>query len=202
MTISDTPKRRRGEHLVKKVLETTLEEIAQVGFDKLSIERVAVRAGVNKTTIWRRWPTTEALAMSALAQASDRAGLADTGSLRGDLIEHLRRMREVCRSPAMLSLLRLRFRPALDSALGIALAKRISQADEAWLVYFERAQARNELPQGLDAKELRDIVLGSGQYLIATRHLDLSDRTIEFLVDSFLYGAARPTSGTGGGRII
>ena len=190
MTIAGTPKRRRGAPLVSKILGATLVEIARVGFDELSIEQVAVRAGVNKTTIWRRWPTAEALAMSALAQASDRAELPDTGSLRGDLIEHLRRIREVCRSPAMLSLLRLRFRPALDGVLGVALAERISQADDAWLIYFERAQARNELPRSRDARELRDIVLGSAQYLIATRDSELNDHTIELLVDSFLYGAA------------
>jgi AcrR family transcriptional regulator len=191
MTPSSAPKRRRGEPLVKRIIEATLEEIARVGFDKLSLEQVAARAGVNKTTIWRRWPTAEALALSALAQASDRAQLPDTGSLHGDLIAHLRRTREVCRSPAMLSLLRLKFRSSLDGTLGAMLAERIKEADEDCLVYFERAYARNEIPEKWDARELRDIVLGSGQYLIATRNSELSDHTIERLVDSFLYGVVR-----------
>ena len=51
------PVQVRGPRLVEKVLQVTLEEVGRVGFAALSVETVAALAGVNKTTIYRRWPT-------------------------------------------------------------------------------------------------------------------------------------------------
>ena len=57
---SAPPKARvggRSARIVARVLETTLEVLGHEGFGRLRIEDVASRAGVNKTTIYRRWPT-------------------------------------------------------------------------------------------------------------------------------------------------
>jgi AcrR family transcriptional regulator len=47
--------------VVRGVMEATLAELALTGYGALRIEDVAVRAGVNKTTVYRRWPTKEEL---------------------------------------------------------------------------------------------------------------------------------------------
>jgi AcrR family transcriptional regulator len=68
------------------VLAATFEELADVGYGEFSIERVAERAGVNKTTVYRRWENKENLILEAmLDRADDRVAVADTGSLRSDL---------------------------------------------------------------------------------------------------------------------
>ena len=51
----------RGAPVVHAVLEATLDELGLVGYGALSVEQVATRAGVNKTTVYRRWPTKAAL---------------------------------------------------------------------------------------------------------------------------------------------
>jgi AcrR family transcriptional regulator len=193
----ETPKtrKRRGEPLVAKILEATLSELARVGYDNLSIEEVAARAGVNKTTIYRRWPTPEALAVSAFESGSDQGHLSDTGSLRGDLLDYLRRYREVCRSPAMLSMVRMHFSGASTSSTLAALIKeRTEKGTCDSLVLFQRAVERGELPNGTDIELVRDLVLGSAEHLIIFRHERCSDKKIEQIVDLMLLGAT-----TGGG---
>ena len=74
---------QRGE----EILQATLEQLAVVGFRALSIEEVAARAGVNKTTVYRRWPTKISLVRAAMESLADSSLVQpDTGSLRGDLL--------------------------------------------------------------------------------------------------------------------
>ena len=79
--------RPRGQPIERAILAATLSELAAVGLDGLSVPRVAAAAGVNKTTVYRRWPTREALVAAALQAALHETAeaIGDTGSLRGDL---------------------------------------------------------------------------------------------------------------------
>lgn len=187
-------RRRRGTPVITRVLEAALDEIARVGAESLSVERVAARAEVNRTSIWRRWPTPEMLALSAIDHASDTAGLPNTGSLRGDLIEYLQRLREVCRSSAMRSLLQLRIRGTDESLLGRALHARFTAADQEALSMYCRAVERGELPVAADLPLLRDVVFGAAQYIILQGDRELDDDTIDRLVTSFLDGAVPSSS--------
>ncbi|MFC0540157.1 TetR/AcrR family transcriptional regulator [Kutzneria chonburiensis] len=80
--------RRRGEELEHALLTAAWAELLEVGFPKLTIENVAVRAGTSKPVIYRRWPTKAKLVIAALAHnlPLDESKI-DTGSLRGDLVE-------------------------------------------------------------------------------------------------------------------
>ena len=79
--------RPRGQPIERAILAATRSELAAVGLDGLSVPRVAAAAGVNKTTVYRRWPTREALVAAALQAALHETAeaMVDTGSLRGDL---------------------------------------------------------------------------------------------------------------------
>jgi AcrR family transcriptional regulator len=62
--------------------------LGEKGYGGLSIEAVALRSGVAKTTVYRRWPTRDELVADALDSRSDlNEPVPDTGSLRGDLKE-------------------------------------------------------------------------------------------------------------------
>jgi AcrR family transcriptional regulator len=77
----------RSQQVVEKVREATMAELARVGFPGLTIEGVAKAANVNRTTIYRRWPSKAALLLAVL---EPRLQLFDqdpaTGSLDGDLL--------------------------------------------------------------------------------------------------------------------
>jgi AcrR family transcriptional regulator len=82
--------RPRGPFVVDAVLDATMIELAVGGPDALSIDRVARRAEVNKTTIYRRWPTRDDLVVACLERVLQQVTeLPDTGSLRGDLLQLL-----------------------------------------------------------------------------------------------------------------
>jgi AcrR family transcriptional regulator len=84
--------RRRGEELNAAIFEATLAELAEVGYSRLAMERVAARAGASKMSLYRRWPNRAELLIAAL-QHQDREPepAPDTGSLRDDVLAFLRR---------------------------------------------------------------------------------------------------------------
>jgi AcrR family transcriptional regulator len=93
--------RRRGDALNAAIFQATLDELAEVGYAKLTMERVAERARTGKASLYRRWPSRMELAMDAVYHSlPDPDSPPDTGSLRGDLLALLRRNAELLAGPA------------------------------------------------------------------------------------------------------
>jgi len=77
----------RSARVREAVLSAVLHELNVNGYGALSVEAIASRAGVNKTTIYRRWPTLDDLLVDALTRWSEDAiPGADTGSIETDLL--------------------------------------------------------------------------------------------------------------------
>ncbi|SHG25775.1 TetR/AcrR family transcriptional regulator [Streptoalloteichus hindustanus] len=78
----------RGAKVCAAVLAATLDELAEVGYANLTVEAVAQRAGVHKTTVYRRWKDRETLVVDALTEhvAADLP-IPDTGDVASDLRE-------------------------------------------------------------------------------------------------------------------
>ena len=83
--------RRRGDALYEAILNATLAELAEVGYARLTMERVAEQAKASKASLYRRWPSRMELAVEAVYRAlPDPTSPPDTGSLRGDVLATLR----------------------------------------------------------------------------------------------------------------
>jgi AcrR family transcriptional regulator len=67
------------------VLTTAFELLSDSGVGGFSVDEVARRSGVAKTTIYRHWPSREALVIDACSRISDEQEVPDTGSLEGDV---------------------------------------------------------------------------------------------------------------------
>lgn len=78
----------RSARVVTNVLQATLEELGRVGYARLRVDEVAVRSGVNKTTVYRRWPEKPGLICAALRSVGGDPVDPDTGRVRADLIAH------------------------------------------------------------------------------------------------------------------
>jgi AcrR family transcriptional regulator len=89
----------RAARVVGGVLIATAEELSRVGYAALRVEDVALRSGVNKTTIYRRWPTKPELVGAALRAVWEAPDLPDTGSLRADFIASLSKTAVFAMSP-------------------------------------------------------------------------------------------------------
>ena len=83
------PGRPRSQQAEQAILAAALDVLAEVGPDALGIEQVAVRAGVGKATIYRRWPGKEDMLIDALEQVRTRLPEPQGRSVRADLVAAL-----------------------------------------------------------------------------------------------------------------
>jgi AcrR family transcriptional regulator len=150
------------------------------------MDRVARRAGTNKNAIYRRWPNRAALAVAAyrqLAVASLR--LPDSGQLRGDVLELLRRMNRNLASPRGDLLRSLLSSVGDDPELLAQLRERAGDDPSAmWLTILGRAVARGEAaPEALHPRVATvPLVLLRNEYV--TREVaSVEDRVLVEIVD-------------------
>lgn len=158
------PRRRvggRSARVVQEVLRATLDELAAVGYRALSYEAIAERAGVSRTTIYRRWPTQLELVRAAFLQLrEDRPPPPDTGSVRADLVELLGR-RLAHRSPRDHGLMRAVMTDFAEPEVA-ELARTIAGRHQQGLIaILERGIARGELPAGTDAALVVEPIVGA-----------------------------------------
>jgi len=94
------PGRPRDAGRDKAILTASLEILLEQGYNALTIEGVAARAGVGRPTIYRRWPSKAALAVAALVESRQLAiPDRDRGSLRAELIAIQRHQISLMNSP-------------------------------------------------------------------------------------------------------
>src|SRR5215471_407738 len=85
------PGRPRSARADEAIVEAVLDLLAEgTPFEALSIEAVAARAGVGKATIYRRWPSKEALVYDAVRRVKGELAVLPGTSVRDDLIALLR----------------------------------------------------------------------------------------------------------------
>jgi AcrR family transcriptional regulator len=177
--------------VVEKVLDATVEELSVKGYGALSIEDVAERAGVAKTTIYRRWPAKADLALAALKRFADEVVISvDTGTLRSDLISMLKSFRAFASSPRGQSLMRMMIAEGATGDVA-RMAKKIRTSKESEpREVVTRAIARGELPRGTDARLVLDVLFGAVQHYLFFMQSRCTDQQLEQIVDLVLAGAA------------
>src|ERR1700750_2007292 len=80
--------RPRDPQRREAILRAAISLVAEVGYDRMTVEAIASRAGVSKPTIYRRWPggKAEIVADAMRLKHAEGEEPVDTGSLRGDLL--------------------------------------------------------------------------------------------------------------------
>lgn len=179
----------RSAKVVQQVLTATAVELGRVGFAALRIDDVASRSGVNKTTIYRRWPTKPELVAAALRALTQPLEAPDTGSLRGDLLAHFGRLAELSRSRVGSGVLRTlqveRMHPELEP-----VRKKLRGEQRALRVLlFERAVARGELPRQANLELLAEVAAAPMLARVMNGDAELDDAFIQAVVDLLLAGA-------------
>jgi len=91
--LSDTARRA--------LIDATLTLIAEGGPDRVTVDEVARRSGVAKTTLYRHFDSSADLLLTALASLRSDIGAPDTGSLRGDLTEMIQRFRHLANTMSL-----------------------------------------------------------------------------------------------------
>lgn len=136
------------------MLDAAIVELARSGYAGFRMDGVASMAGVNKTTIYRRWPSRAALVTALVDRMRAplrESPLPDTGRLERDLVEAFARRFTFARKVdgrAWARLLDERNNPQVKAIIGDA----VDQRRDEWRAMVTRAIDRGELPPGTDAQ--------------------------------------------------
>lgn len=190
--------RARGEPIVDAVLASTIDELTKYGFDGMSVERIATKADVNKTSVYRRWPTREKLANAALERilVDVSAAVPDTGSLRGDLLGLLAPVARLLESPLGLTVARFAIAQATASGAHALVARQLQHTAKPLRAVVERAGARGEWRRDADAGQLVFMLVGALLHRALLEHAPLGPSWLGRLVDLAVEGV-RPRGVTG-----
>lgn len=90
----------RGQNLRAAVLNATLAELAEHGYASMTVDNVARRAGVHKTSLYRHWPDRQSLVLDALtSNVAESMPIPDTSNVANDLTEYARSLVSWLTSP-------------------------------------------------------------------------------------------------------
>ena len=170
----------RSEQVVRRVLEAALRELARSGHAGFRMDAVASVAKVNKTTIYRRWPTRAALVAAVVDRMRTplrETPLPDTGQLESDLVQAFARRFAVARKiegRAWARLLAERYSPDVEAIIG----KAVNERRDEWRSMVTRAIDRGEVPPGTDARLVLDLVRAIVDARGPSRRLDTTWLTL------------------------
>lgn len=199
------PTRRRGAELERAILRAAADELTESGYAGLTMDRVASRAGTNKNAIYRRWPNRAALGVAAYRQlAADSATLPDTGELRGDVLELMRRANRTWSSP-LGGILRALLAGAGDDPQLLAQIQEGSgdAGSASWLALLSRAVDRGEASPAVLRPRIATVavVLLRNEFMVRG-HPSVPDEVLVEIVDQVYlplirgYGSTDPTGGS------
>nr|WP_309244467.1 TetR/AcrR family transcriptional regulator [Micromonospora parastrephiae] len=186
----------RGE-ITTAIRRALMQELAAVGYGRLSIEAVARRAGVSKTAIYRRWNSKLDLVLEIVAAAAHgKLPVLDTGTLRGDLTLLFQAVAHALRHPLASQIIpdllaEAARNPSIDATLRQVLHAR--QQDIGGRL-VSRAVQRGELPADTDPDAAIDLIVGPLYWRLAIARLPLTDSYLDRLVESVV--AALGVEGT------
>ena len=195
-----TPEPRRGrprsEEAHSAILEAALTLTRELGYDAVTIEAIAARAGVGKATVYRRWPSKELVIAEGVTRIVRTVAPPDTGTVEGDVLVLMRVTTAMYRDAATGLLL---------SGLVAAMARSRRVADavrsgfvavwrDATRTVLRRATVRGELRANLDIELALDLLSGPlfYRYLMLGRPID--ERFTKAVVVAVLRGLAAPAA--------
>ncbi|MGW1028316.1 TetR/AcrR family transcriptional regulator [Streptomyces sp. NPDC002577] len=142
----------RTARVREAVLQATGDALAQDGFEALDLADIAHRAGVGKTTLYRRWGTPGALAADLLADMAEQSlPRTDTGSLEEDLTANARLVVKTLTDPRQARLFKALIAASLCNEQAAEALHRFYDVRIAeWAGCVTDAIRRGELPDDTD----------------------------------------------------
>jgi AcrR family transcriptional regulator len=184
--------RPRDRQATSLVLKTTFDLLDEEGFAHLTIQKIADRSGVAKTTIYRRWPNVASIVMDAflsdmasVSPISAKETAAETVRTSMRLFARALKTRRGQLLRALLS--RAQYDPDLKEAFW---QRWIKPRREAMTEVLRRGVAAGEFRKGLDLDIVIDGFYGPIYYRLLVPYADLSNSYIDSLAMNVLRGIA------------
>ncbi|MGW2155227.1 TetR/AcrR family transcriptional regulator [Nonomuraea sp. NPDC001699] len=193
--------RPRRSDVDESVIKAATELLLTRGYAGLSPDEVAERAGIAKTTLYRRWPTKDHLALAVVNRLQDHDEITDTGDIRRDLPAYLEkiaaglnRMRAAGRAPgdedaSAGTVAELVAAAARHPDVGELERQMYARRNTLARALLEKARDRGQLRADLDVEALFDQLAGALYYRVLIIGLPVDRAYAERLVDTALRGA-------------
>lgn len=186
--------RPRSESTRRAILESAAELVAEIGYEKVTVEAIASRAGAGKQTIYRWWSSKSIVIADAVIEGYLRLPAVDvghTGSLEHDLKAWVREIDLTLGDPTAVSIVR---------ALATAASDDDDDARKLWdqitgplhralITRLQQGQAVGQLATTVDASAIADALIGTVLFRTLTRQ-PASEKAID-IVDVLLASSPR-----------
>jgi AcrR family transcriptional regulator len=186
--------RRRGEALESALLDAVWAELADRGYDELTIDAVATRAQTSRAVLYRRWPGKPELVLAALVHQAktEPVAIPDTGSLRGDVVALLREANKV-RARLVTQLLTRLGAFYTDAGTNLAeLSAYVQGGRDAVLdEIIQRAVARGEVQPGQVSGRVARLPVDLFRHELLMTLRPVADGVIEEIVDDIFLPLVR-----------
>lgn len=179
-------KQMRGDAATEAILRATHDLIVEQGYTNLTIDAVAARAGVARSTIYRRWATKQALVVDAARIELRELEIPDVGSFREEIRMYMMGrlswfLDDESTRATEASLAALAEDPSTEAVFGARTEVLIRPVVEA----AERAKERGEIRSDVDIDALKGLVAGpltfTANYLRVTPDLRLVDAVVDIV---------------------
>ena len=188
--------RPRSEEARRKAIEAATDLIVERGVAALTIEEVAARSGVAKTTIYRHWPERPGLILDTVRTSFQHVGTPDTGSLRGDLMAFFGGLVRADLSGKVGRLMPCLIDAASRDPEMELLLERLGEERQAPIMAIvARAQERGELPDDLDQRVVIGAIVGPIVFRKVMQRQPVDASYIEACLDVAITGLAATAPG-------
>lgn len=186
--------RKRDHTRDPEILSAALDVLAEVGYERMTMDMVAARAKAGKATVYRRWGSKAELVIEAVACMKkvdvDPASLPDTGTLRGDMIAMIRphsledgekKLRVMAGLISMLAQ-----DPDLAEAVNAAIVEPRASVNR---FFMRRAIERGEIAADVDVDALALVTPSMASYRTLILHKPVDRAFLISLIDGVLLPA-------------
>jgi AcrR family transcriptional regulator len=168
-----------------------MEILLEQGLQAMGMDDVARRAGVSKATIYRWWPSKEAVALEALAaewQSTAPGDRADTGTLRGNLLGRFRPwVRQLNRKPYARVVAGLVAAAQTDAEFANLYRQHFVQPRrDATRALLLQARERGEIAPDTDLELALDLLYGPIYHRLLHGHAPLTERFAQHVIDAVI----------------
>jgi AcrR family transcriptional regulator len=187
--------RRRNEDAHRAVLTATVALLDEptVGLSRLTIEGIALRAGVSKATIYRWWDgKTDLIVEAYLAKAARDVPIPETGSVRQDLVELLGRLAfALTKLGSGRTMTDFVVEAHSNSSFGdLFRSTLLASRRRAMAQVIERAQQRGEIRQGAQPTVIIDALYGAMYHRLLMSRETIDGEYVRDLVSTVIDGVA------------
>lgn len=198
---TSTPKRKkRGRredpriaHTRELVYDATVEVVAEAGSAGVSVERIAERSGVARSTIYRRWPDQNRLYWEAFARLARAESLPSTGDTATDLAHYLDDYADRLNDPTYFAVLvALMDRAALDEDFAKLHKDTVNQRRSRGAAIFRAGVRSGSIRKDTDTRFAALSLVAPFAYIRMFRHERITARDKRMVLDDLLQRFATP----------